>query len=201
MATKRTEKDQSGIMRTHDVLKEAMVTRRALRFYEQQGLLISVGRDRHGQRLYTRPELMRLKLIRALRNAGLSLAAIRQVLDARVKRSEDGAGDAWLHRMENVLSHHSDELQAQLQVVQQGERELREAVVWLREHHDAVATDPGQFIEGDAAPLLICALLCQSSSVPTEAPAQTKAQQKKGQGRDPDHAPTLGLGPGAWPGA
>lgn len=185
MAIKRTEKDKSGIMRTHDVLKEAMVTRRALRFYEQQGLLLSAGRDRHGQRLYTRPELMRLKLIRSLRNAGLSLAAIRQVLDARVRRSGDGGGDTWLQRMENVLSHHSDELQAQLQVVQQGERELREAVVWLREHHDAVAVDPGQFIEDEDAPLLIRALLCQSSSVPTEAPGKDKG------------APSQG----AWPGA
>ncbi|WP_076864872.1 MerR family transcriptional regulator [Bradyrhizobium mercantei] len=52
---------------------------RKLRFYSDQGLL-PAGRTASGYRVFTDDELVRLDLIRCLREAGLGLDAIREVL-------------------------------------------------------------------------------------------------------------------------
>lgn len=53
---------------------------RKLRFYSDQGLLPPAGRTASGYRVFTDDELVRLDLIRCLRDAGLGLDAIREVL-------------------------------------------------------------------------------------------------------------------------
>ncbi|MCC8980770.1 MerR family transcriptional regulator [Bradyrhizobium acaciae] len=53
---------------------------RKLRFYSDQGLLPPAGRTASGYRVFTDAELVRLDLIRCLRDAGLGLDAISEVL-------------------------------------------------------------------------------------------------------------------------
>ncbi|WP_245283903.1 MerR family transcriptional regulator [Bradyrhizobium sp. Cp5.3] len=53
---------------------------RKLRFYSDQGLLPPADRTASGYRVFTDSELIRLELIRCLRDAGLGLGAIREVL-------------------------------------------------------------------------------------------------------------------------
>jgi DNA-binding transcriptional MerR regulator len=53
---------------------------RKLRFYSDQGLLPPADRTASGYRVFTDSELIRLELIRCLRDAGLGLDAIREVL-------------------------------------------------------------------------------------------------------------------------
>lgn len=57
---------------------------RTLRFYSDTGLLPPVRRGHNGYRLYTDADLVRLDLIRALRETGLGLDAIRRVLLRRM---------------------------------------------------------------------------------------------------------------------
>jgi DNA-binding transcriptional MerR regulator len=59
--------------------REFGVTARALRFYEEQGLL-SPARSPQG-RIYSRRDRVRLKLTLEGRRAGLSLREIRELLD------------------------------------------------------------------------------------------------------------------------
>src|SRR5947209_1715791 len=80
---------KSGLLRMHDLLQAAPVTRRAVRFYEEQGLLSPIGRDQHGRRIYGYGDVMRLRLIHELRTAGLSLAAIRCMLELRGGEAAD----------------------------------------------------------------------------------------------------------------
>jgi DNA-binding transcriptional MerR regulator len=61
------------------VVKRTGLTERALRFYETQGLLTSVRRP-NGRRIYGTAELSRIEAILVLKNAGLSLAQIRDVV-------------------------------------------------------------------------------------------------------------------------
>jgi DNA-binding transcriptional MerR regulator len=56
------------------------VSVRRLRFYSDKGLLPPAGRTESGYRVFTDEELVRLDLIRCLRDAGLGLDAIREVL-------------------------------------------------------------------------------------------------------------------------
>lgn len=65
---------------TRELAAMAGVTSRTLRHYEAEGLLMPQARDRAGQRLYGEPELLRLQQILALRELGLALSEIGEVL-------------------------------------------------------------------------------------------------------------------------
>ena len=63
------------------------VTPRALRFYEECGL-IDADRDRRNRRLYDRKAVDRLEMIVELRKAGVGLSDIREVLSAEGDAAE-----------------------------------------------------------------------------------------------------------------
>jgi DNA-binding transcriptional MerR regulator len=67
--------------RMSDLSRMWGVTPRALRFYEECGL-IDADRDRRNRRLYDRKAVDRLQLIVELRKAGVGLNDIREVLSA-----------------------------------------------------------------------------------------------------------------------
>ena len=64
------------------------VSVRRLRFYSDQGLLPPAGRTESGYRVFTDRELVRLDLISCLRDAGLGLDAIREVLSKELSLTE-----------------------------------------------------------------------------------------------------------------
>jgi DNA-binding transcriptional MerR regulator len=64
------------------------VSVRRLRFYADKGLLPPAGRTESGYRVFTDSELVRLDLIRCLRDAGLGLQAIREVLSHELSLNE-----------------------------------------------------------------------------------------------------------------
>jgi DNA-binding transcriptional MerR regulator len=64
------------------------VSVRRLRFYSDKGLLPPAGRTESGYRVFTDSELIRLDLIRCLRDAGLGLDAIREVLSHELSLKE-----------------------------------------------------------------------------------------------------------------
>jgi len=77
-------------MRIGDVATQAEVSVRALRYYEEQGLLAST-RSGSGQRHYTEAAVERVKLIQSLYGAGLSSRTIADLLpcvDAQVSTPE-----------------------------------------------------------------------------------------------------------------
>ena len=61
---------------------------RRLRFYADEGLLPPAGRTEGGYRVFTDSELVRLDLIRCLRDAGLGLDAILAVLSHELPLAE-----------------------------------------------------------------------------------------------------------------
>jgi DNA-binding transcriptional MerR regulator len=73
---------------------------KTLRFYSDEGLLPPADRTDSGYRLYTEADLVRVDLIRTLRDAGLDLATIRSVL-----QREMTLGDALRLRLRAVEAH------------------------------------------------------------------------------------------------
>ncbi|MBK9942036.1 MAG: MerR family transcriptional regulator [Kouleothrix sp.] len=67
-------------MRIGEFAEQAGVTPRTIRYYEGLGLLGPNEREGHGFRYYTEAELGRLKKIDALKQLGLSLEQIGEVL-------------------------------------------------------------------------------------------------------------------------
>ncbi|MFC6086054.1 MerR family transcriptional regulator [Sphaerisporangium aureirubrum] len=70
------------------------LTVKTIRFYSDRGIVPPTGRSPAGYRLYDLRALARLDLIRSLRDLGLELAVIRQVLDREISVPEVAAAHA-----------------------------------------------------------------------------------------------------------
>ncbi|MGG2199223.1 MULTISPECIES: MerR family transcriptional regulator [Paenibacillus] len=68
-------------MRINDLAKRVNVTPRAIRLYEQKGLLKPQRSTGNGYRTYTEHDAWRLQMIASLREIGLGLNQIRKLLD------------------------------------------------------------------------------------------------------------------------
>jgi DNA-binding transcriptional MerR regulator len=76
-----------GLLRIQDVASETGLTPRAIRYYEELGLLQPAARSDGSYRLYDASDLERLRFIKGLRDeAGFSLAEIGQLLDDEAAR-------------------------------------------------------------------------------------------------------------------
>lgn len=82
-------KRADGLLTTGDMARLTGNTLRTVRFYEEAGILRPDRRSAGGHRLFGRRELDRLQFITDMRSAGLSLEAIRSMLELK-DRSENG---------------------------------------------------------------------------------------------------------------
>jgi DNA-binding transcriptional MerR regulator len=74
--------DQTPLRRIQDVADEVGLTTRAIRYYEEMGLLTPAARSDGSHRLYDQTDVERLRAIRGLRDdAGFSLADIVRLLE------------------------------------------------------------------------------------------------------------------------
>ncbi len=83
--------DASGpLLRIQEVASEVGLTTRAIRYYEEVGLLEPAARSEGDYRLYDPSDLDRLRYIRSLRDdAGFSLAQIGQLLEDEAARERN----------------------------------------------------------------------------------------------------------------
>ncbi|MFJ6071088.1 MerR family transcriptional regulator [Streptomyces sp. NPDC093065] len=98
-------------MRIGELASRAGVSVRSVRYYEEQGLLVST-RSAGGQRQYTEHEVERVEFLQRLYAAGLSSRTIAELLPCVDSPSEDHS-DAALERMaqeRDRLSGHIDDL-------------------------------------------------------------------------------------------
>jgi DNA-binding transcriptional MerR regulator len=80
------------LLRIQEVAGETGLTPRAIRYYEELGLLAPAGRSGGAYRLYDTEDLERLRFIRGLRDdAGFSLAEIGRLLEEEMARERNRA--------------------------------------------------------------------------------------------------------------
>jgi MerR family transcriptional regulator, repressor of the yfmOP operon len=80
------------LLRIQEVADETGLTPRAIRYYEELGLLAPAGRSEGAYRLYDAEDLERLRFIRGLRDdAGFSLAEIGRLLEEEMARERNRA--------------------------------------------------------------------------------------------------------------
>jgi DNA-binding transcriptional MerR regulator len=78
------------LLRINEVASETGLTTRAIRYYEEVGLLAPAARSEGDYRLYDASDLDRLQFIRSLRDdAGFSLAQIGQLLEDDAARERN----------------------------------------------------------------------------------------------------------------
>ena len=94
------------LARIQEVAAEIGLTPRSIRYYEEIGLVTPSGRTEGGFRLYTDADIERLGLVKALKPVGLTLEALRELIEC-VDVLRDGApteaGEAE-RRLEGVIA-------------------------------------------------------------------------------------------------
>ncbi|KAB8165773.1 MerR family transcriptional regulator [Streptomyces sp. 3MP-14] len=98
----------SGFLRIGALARRTGVSVRLLRYYEEQGLLIST-RTAGGHRLYVPEAPATVARVRALLNAGLPTRAIRELTPCFVGEGPEVAPCVW-----DLLREHRDELDARM---------------------------------------------------------------------------------------
>ncbi|MDQ0871066.1 MerR family copper efflux transcriptional regulator [Arthrobacter sp. V1I9] len=129
-------------MRIGEAAAAAGTTTKALRFYEERGLLPDVGRTDSGYRDYSPAMVSRLEFIRRSKDAGLGLAQIKEILRIR------DAGHAPCAQVSDQLTQQLDALDRQIAEL----TALRATVSEL--HRTLTAADPAA-----CEPTQICSYL------------------------------------------
>ncbi len=80
-------------MTIHEIAKELNITKRAIKFYEEKGLL-KIAKENNGYRNYTESDMETLRLISIYRKLGISISDIQKLLEKEDK-------DILLHILEN----------------------------------------------------------------------------------------------------
>jgi DNA-binding transcriptional MerR regulator len=113
--------------------REFGTTTRALRFYEEQGLLFPRRRD--SERIYSYKDRARLALIMRGRRVGLSVAEIREILDLYDEQGEAAQNAEALR----IFRRRIEALEAQRHEVDEAIGALRQASRRLAERFAMVA--------------------------------------------------------------
>lgn len=106
---------------TGDLARKTGATPRAIRFYEQSGLMAPHARDQGGRRRYTEHDLERLQLITDLRDLDLSIEDIKQLLS--IRDACESAPDLG-NRLSKVVAEQLDRTQRRLQALRRLRDEL-----------------------------------------------------------------------------
>ncbi|HNP72392.1 MAG TPA: MerR family transcriptional regulator [Kouleothrix sp.] len=118
-------------MRIGEFAEQAGVTPRTIRYYEGLGLLGPNEREGHGFRYYTEAELTRLKKIDALKQLGLSLEEIGEVLPLYC---DDPTGVRGKRRVLEILRRQLSETDEKIETLQQLRSDLQLNISRIQAH-------------------------------------------------------------------
>ncbi len=122
-------------MRIGELTQKAEVTPRTVRYYESIGLIPTGDREGNGQHYYTEETLARLRKIDQLKQLGLSLEEIRDVIDLYFT---DPSGVRAKEKVLGLLRKHLAEVDEKVSALQQLRADLASHVKrferWLADH-------------------------------------------------------------------
>jgi MerR family transcriptional regulator, copper efflux regulator len=113
-------KKEGVSMRIGELAERAGISTKAIRYYEQIGILPPPARTASGYRTYGQTALGRLGFVRAAQAVGLTLGEIRQITAFRDN------GQAPCAHVTDLLQRHAADLDARIRELQQLRGELRQ---------------------------------------------------------------------------
>ncbi|WP_431090634.1 MerR family transcriptional regulator [Paenibacillus sp. 8b26] len=94
----------------NEVMKMFNLSSSTLRFYEKEGILPQINRDKNGRRVYDDSELEWLQLLVALKDTGMGLEAIKEYLNMAYE------GDSTLDQRREILISHKQNVESKLSI-------------------------------------------------------------------------------------
>jgi MerR family copper efflux transcriptional regulator len=107
-------------MRIGELADQADISTKAIRYYEQIGILTPPARTPSGYRTYDEAALGRLGFVRAAQAVGLTLGEIRQIIALRDN------GQAPCTHVRDLLQRHAADLEVRIRELRQLRGELRQ---------------------------------------------------------------------------
>jgi MerR family transcriptional regulator, copper efflux regulator len=107
-------------MRIGELAEQAGISTKAIRYYEQVGILAPPARTPSGYRSYDQMALGRLEFVRAAQALGLTLGEIRQIIAFR------DHGQAPCSHVSRLLQRHAADLELRIRELQRLRGELRQ---------------------------------------------------------------------------
>lgn len=108
--------------------KKMNLTTYTLRYYDREGLLSNIKRDKSGNRIFTKDDMEMLSLICCLKNTGMPIKEIKHFIDWQ------NAGNDTLHERNLMLIDHKKNVLKQIEDLQ---KYLRLIERKLDYYHDA----------------------------------------------------------------
>ncbi len=145
-------------MQIGEVARKAGMTVRAVRYYEELGLLQPDGHSSGGFRLYSEKNLKRLRVIDFLKGLGLSLSEVREILLA--KKSSGGSIQS-VRVLFRIYGERLSHIESQIKALSEMRDEIAQVVAILRSCQSC-----GRDVLLDAQSCADCANLVARESVP-----------------------------------
>lgn len=112
-----------------ELAEELGITTRTIRFYEERGL-ISPARSEGNQRIYSRKDRGRLKLILRHRDGGFTLDELRELLDIyEVSPNADGQRKQF-QRIQEILRKRMTEVEERIHTLSDLKSRMQERMTW-----------------------------------------------------------------------
>lgn len=105
-------------MTINEVAKKLNITHDTLRFYEKSGLIGPIERDQSGYRNYQEHDLRRIEFIKCMRNAELSIEALKTYIDLYEK------GDETKEERKKLLIKQKDLIDHKIEAMQEASKRL-----------------------------------------------------------------------------
>lgn len=116
-------------MQIGEVAERTGLSLRTIRYYEEVGLVVPGARTRGGFRLYTEPDVQRLKLIMGMKPSGFQLDEMREllaILDPRPGDAEPADRAARLAEFTAAAERACDKLRERLRMAEELAETLRQ---------------------------------------------------------------------------
>jgi len=131
----------NGLIRIGELARQAAVSIRTLRHYEEMGLLQPVTRTESGYRLFDQAALGRLQTIKRMKLLGLRLAEIRRLTETYKEADACDPVRQQLHVLLRTHIQQIDEQMAELALLKQG---LQQYLDYIEEY---MQTTPAEQVE------------------------------------------------------
>lgn len=125
-------------MKIGDLARAAGVSTKAIRYYEQLGVLPKPERADNGYRVYAQSALERLTFVKDAQATGLSLDEIAAILGMREQ------GEATCGHVMHLLEHHLDQLDAKIVALKKTRTTLAAITDHARQLDPASCLDPNR---------------------------------------------------------
>jgi len=100
------------------------LTTYTLRYYEKEGLLSQIQRNKQGIRVFTEADIFWIDIIRCLKDTGMSISDIKHIVDLSRK------GEHTIPERKQILKEHKKKIEIQISELQKSSNKIDRKLEW-----------------------------------------------------------------------